>query len=277
MSTSEKLSGLVDSLVIPDRASAPGSVDAEATGKILTSILAGGKEAVVGLVELIDEPGKKNDSKARYALHALAVRVGAAKDEPQRRAFGEALASTLGGARPRAVQAFVLRELQVVGGPEAADALGKVLLDEELCEPATQALLAIKKGAVEQFRSALPKAEGKARLNIVQALGVLRAVDSAAAVRKLASDRDWELRVVAVWALANMGTPEAVDVLLKATDAEGYERTRAAGACLLLAERLQAEGHKAEAEKVYTHLREKFTAPHEAHIREAAARGSAVK
>src|SRR5262245_21713987 len=125
MFAAEKLAELVGSLVIPDRPSDAKAVEDEATAKTLTAILEGGADNVVGLVDMLTEPGKGDDSKARYALHALAVRVGAAKDEKQRAAFAKALASTLGGKRSRDAQGFVIRQLQVVGRAECAPALGK--------------------------------------------------------------------------------------------------------------------------------------------------------
>src|SRR5262249_34827274 len=155
---------------------------------------------------LLIEPGARgDDSKARYALHALALRVCAAKDEKQRAAYSESLASTLDGKRPKAVQAFVIRQLQVAGGKEVAGALGKLLTDEDLCDPAAQALLAIRSGAAEQFRASLPKASGKARLNIVHALGTLRDKESVEQLRKLATDKDRDLRLTVLWSLANSG------------------------------------------------------------------------
>src|SRR4051812_15561706 len=152
----DDVSKLVESLVVPDRNAKPDQVDKAATEKTLKAILDGGKDSLVALIDLLVVPGDKaDDSKARYALHALAVRVGAAKDEKLRKAFVEALASTLGGKRPKEVQAFVVRQLQVAGGKEAAEALGKLLADKDLAEPAAQALLAIRDGAAEQFRAAL--------------------------------------------------------------------------------------------------------------------------
>jgi HEAT repeat protein len=273
MKDSTKIPDLVASLVVPDRNAKADSVDKAATEKTLKAILDGGKDSLVAVVDLLTPAEKGGDSKARYALHALSVRVCAAKDEKQRKAYAEALASTLGGKRPKEVQAFVVRQLQVAGGKEVVDPLGKLLTDEELAEPAAQALLAIRDGAAEQFRSALAKAEGKSRLRLVHALGTLRDADSAAAIRKLAKDSDADVRLTALWALANVGDADSAQTLIEATGAKGRERVKAASACLLLAERLSAAGKKKEAAKLYEHLRDKFTADDEEHVREAAKRG----
>jgi hypothetical protein len=276
MSESEKLRALVGSLVIPDRKAAAKDVDAAATAKTLEAILEGGPASVVGLVDLMAEPGNGDDAKARYALHALAVHVAGSGEKQRRRGFAAALTAALGGDRPKEVRAFVVRQLQVAGGPEVAPALGRLLLDEDLCEPAAQALLAIKDGAAAEFRAALRKATGKPRLTAVHALGVLRDAESAEALRPLAQDKDRDLRLTALWALANIGNPGAISVILQASGAEGYEGAKATAACLLLAERLLAAGRRAEAIRVLTHLRDTRTGAADAHVREAAERGLAT-
>jgi hypothetical protein len=271
-----KLADLLKRLPGPDsRAVADESAAAEME-RTLAEILKGGKERIVALVGLLVEPGKGDDTRARYALHALAVAVCRRKDAAGRRLLAQALTATLGGSRPKEVQAFVVRQVQVVGGKEEAAALGRLLGDADLCEPAAQALLAIRTGAAEQFRAALAKVTGKGRLTVAQALGVLRDGKSAPALGKLVGDADRDTRLAALWALANIGDAGSVGVVLKAADVKaGYERTKATQACLLLAERLRAAGHKREAARVYAYLKETRTEPGEKYVREAAERGLA--
>lgn len=278
MQTSEKLVALVNQMPQADARRILGTVDKEAVEKALSEILQGGKENIVGLAALLVETGKGEDGKARYALHALAVEVCKRPDVKQRQMFAQALVSTLGGDRPKEVQAFVIRQLQVAGSKEATPALGKLLLDDELCEYAAQALLAIKEGAVEPFRAALPRSSGKQRLTIIQALGVLRDASAVDTLKNLVSDKDRDIRLVAGWALANIGDVGSVDLLLKAADKdkEGFERIKATQACLLLAENLLAAGKKKEAARIYAHLKNTRTDPSERHIKEAATKGLAA-
>jgi len=275
MQPSEKLVALVNQMPQADDRRILGTVDKEAVEKALGEILQGGKDNFVGLVALLVETGKGDDGKARYAIHALAVEVCKRGDAKQRQMFAEALAATLGGDRPKEVQAFVIRQLQVAGGKEVALVLGKLLLDDDLREYAAQALLAIKEGAVEHFRAALPRSSGKQSLTIIQALGVLRDTSSADTLKNLVSDKDRDIRLAAGWALANIGDVSSVDLLLKAADndKEGFERIKATQACLLLAENLLAAGKKREAARIYTHLRDTRTDPSERHIKEAATKG----
>ena len=251
--------------------------DKAATDAALAELTAGGRDAVTGLVGLLAPAEKGGDGKARHALHALVTHVAGLKDDGKRRAMAEALVSTLGDDRPAEVKAFVIRQVQLVGGPEVAPALGKLLADDALREPAAQALLAIRARAADEFRRALPKATGPARLTVVHALGTLRDPTAAAEVRKLLTDADRDTRLTAAWAVANAGDAAAADALLKlAEKAEGYERAKATQACFLLAERLAATD-RAAAAGIYTKLHQTRIDPDEAHIRAAAARGLGKK
>ena len=66
-------------------------------------------------------------------------------------------------------------------------------------------------------------------------------------LRKQAACRaeDREVRLAAVWGLANLADADSIGLLLKAADTEAnYERIKATQACLLLAEKLTAAGNK---------------------------------
>jgi hypothetical protein len=249
-------------------------------GKIegaITDILKGGRNNIIGVIDMLVEPGKDDDVKAHYALHCMALAVCKQDSTRARRRFSRTLASQIGGDRPKGVQKYLVRELQVAGGKEVVEALGKLLVDEELCEPAAQALSAIGDGASEQFRRALPAAKGKCRLTIVQNLGVVRDAESVELLKKSVSDEDKEIRIAAVWALANIGDAGSSDVLLRAADkAQGWERIQAAKACLLLAEKILAAGKRSEAMRIYKHLRDTRTDPAERYVSDAAKIGLAA-
>jgi len=262
-------------------------IDKEKIDKAITQIHSGGRNNVIAIIDMLVPPGKGNDVKAHYALHCLALHVCKLKDDNQRRRFARTVASQLGGDRPKAVQRYLVRVLQVAGGKEAVGALGKLLVDEELCEPAAQALVAIGNDAGRQLRSALPGAGGKCRLTVIQNLGVVRPPaflrtppvsrragrkqeGGVGALKNAITDEDQDIRIAAAWALANIGDPGSAGVLLRAADAEGWERIQATKACLLLAENLRAAGKNYEAEKIYTHLRDTRTEPAERYVRDVA-------
>ncbi|MHC4329173.1 MAG: HEAT repeat domain-containing protein [Planctomycetota bacterium] len=271
---STNLAELINRLPDPDERGLLSNINKEKVDNVTSRILEGGRRRLIALIDMLVEPGKGDDVKPRYALHCLAVHVCKLDEDSSRSAFARTLTSQLGGDRPKAVQKYLIQQLQVAGGKEVVPALGRMLLDEHLYEPAAQALTAIGYGAAEQFRNALPRTGGKSRLTIIQNLGVLADAASVDALQKAVDDEDGGIRMAAAWALANIGDTGSVDLLLKAADAQGtYERIKATKACLLLAEKLLAAGKKDLAVKIYQHLYDSRSGSDEAYISEAAKEG----
>jgi len=271
---SSALAELINRLPDPDERGLLSNIDKETVDSVISQVYEGGRKSLLALINMLVEPGRGDDVKPRYALHCLAVRMCKSDEEKYRRVFTRTLAMQLGGDKPKSVQKYLIRQLQVAGGKEVVSALGKMLEDDELYEPAAQALAAIGNGAAEQLRNALPKVKGKAKLTIIQNLGVVRDAESSGTLKKALGDDDREIRLAAGWALANTGDAGSVDLLLKAADADGiYERATATRACLLLAERLLEAGRKEPAVKIYTNLRDTHSGPDEAYIRAAAEKG----
>jgi HEAT repeat protein len=270
MKVNEKVLALVNRFPGKGGRDLPRDADDQAMREVLRDLHAGGRDSVRGLVALLVVPGKGDDSKARYVLHALATFVCSLKNK-QRQAFAQALASTLAENRPAAVKAFILRQLQVAGGKEVVPIVAEYLVDPQLGESAAQALLAIGTGAAREFRNALARAKGKNRLTIVQALGSLRDEESTRALQAVVNDPDRDTRLAALWALGNLGDAGSVGVLLKAADVPAsWERIQATKACLVLAERLQGMGKKAEAITIYEHLQKTRKDESEAYVQEIA-------
>jgi HEAT repeat protein len=272
MQASDNLKALLEQMPDPDdRGMFCTDIDKDKIEGAIAEIHKGGRANVLAIIDLLVPPGEGNDVKPHYALHCLANHVLKIKNEDARREFAETLASQLGGSRPKPVQAYLCQELQWAGRKESAPALGKLLTDEELSAPAAMALAAIRDGAAEQFRAALPNAQGKCRLNVIQGIGAVGDTQSIAAMRQALSDPDREVRLAAGWGLARMGDAGSVELLIKAAGVEpGWERIQATKHCLVLAEKLQAAGEKAAAARIYTHLRDSRGDAAEKYIRDAA-------
>lgn len=272
MAVSERLKALVNQMPNPDgRGMFTENIDKEKIEKAVAEIHQGGRENVLGLIEMLGEPGSEENVKPHYALHCLANHVLVIKDQNGRRQLSEALASKLSGDLSTYNKAFLCQELQWAGRREAAPALGKLLTDEELAEPAAMALVAIREGAAEQFRAAMPRTQGKCRLNVVQGLGAVGDERSVGALKQALNDSDREVRLAAGWGLARIGDPGSVDLLLKAAEVKpGWERIQATKHCLVLAEKLLAAGKNDLAVKIYVRLRDTRKDPSEKYIREAA-------
>lgn len=274
MAVSTELKALVDQMPDPDgKDMYTENIDKELIEKAIAGIYEGGRENAVGLIEMLGMPGSQQDVKPRYALRCLANHVLAIRDEEARKELSDALAAALLGDQSNHIKSFLCQELQWAGGEEAVSVLGTLLLDEELVEPATMALLAIRRGAAEQFRVALPDAQGKCRLNVIQALGDIKDRESIDSLKSALRDADREVRLAAAWGLARMGDAGSVDLLINEADARtGWERIQATKHCLVLAEQLSAVGKQDQAKRIYTHLRDTRADAAEQYVREAAER-----
>jgi HEAT repeat protein len=267
------LAALVDRMPSVDakdgRYTGPDPVEAQ---KVFAEVIKGGKDAVAGVVAMLKDPAGP-DYKARYFLHGMAVyatRPGAAADL---KTVCDGLVASLGTQAPKPVKAFVLQELTYVGTKDTAAAVAPFLQDDELCEPAAFALQAMGAGP-EPFRRALAAAKGKNRITCIRALGVMRDAASAPELRKAAADADHNVRMAAGDALADIGDPGAVDILLASADGpEGYDRIQSTIAVLRLAGRLVDAGNKADAERIYRRIWKTHAALTERHMQIAAMQG----
>jgi HEAT repeat protein len=278
MAVAEQLKSLIDRMPTPDgRGMYTENIDKAKTEWAIARIYQGGRENILALIALLDTPGSAEDAKPHYALHSVLNHTLIVRDKKARLEFCDVLAESLGGELSTYNKSYLCQELQWAGGKEVAPALGKLLLDEELVEPAAMALVAIRIGAAQQFIAALPKAKGKCRLNIVHGLAALGHCQTCSNLLEVLDDLDPEVRIAAGAGLAKAGNSVAVDAMIKAADvAPGWERIQATKNCLALAEMRLAAGSKDDAKKIYTHLRNTRTDPSEAYIREAAERALAA-
>jgi hypothetical protein len=146
--------------------------EAEQLGKELVS---GGPATVRELVEMVgDEFGAPDGVQPKYALHGLAVYAARPGADDERKMVAETLARELEGEHSDELKAFLCRQLQLCGRTQEIPALARLLSSDRLCEPATQALLAIRgEAALAALRDALPGARGKRQATIRQAVDIL--------------------------------------------------------------------------------------------------------
>jgi hypothetical protein len=112
--------------------------------ELMEQILSGGPVAIRQLIAAVgDEFGHPPGTPAQYALHGLAHYVARPGAAAQRAMVAETLASDLAATHPTGLTAFLCRQLQYCGRAEEVPALTALLDDDQLREPAAQALQAI--------------------------------------------------------------------------------------------------------------------------------------
>jgi HEAT repeat protein len=198
--------------------------------------------------------------------------VASHKDAAARKALETRLAGVLKTDASRAAKDYVCRQLSLIGTAESVPALAGLLPDEKLSHMARYALERMPcPEAVAAMRDALPKAKGRVKVGIINSLGVRRDAESLPALLPLLKDSDQEIAAAAAAALGSIGNAEAAKALADfQAKAPKALRLAAADAYLACAERLLADGKKAEAMGIYKAL---ATGDQPTHVRVAAKRG----
>jgi HEAT repeat protein len=139
---------------------------------------------------------------------------------------------------------------------EAVPALAALLGDEHLSVYARYGLEPIQDpSAGDALRAAIPKLKGDRLIGVINSLGKRRDAKSAPILLKMMQGQDQELARAAAAALGSIGTPAAgKDLLAALGKTAGLTKVAVADGALVCAERMLADGKRAEALALYTSL-----------------------
>jgi hypothetical protein len=139
--------GRTANTIVADVLAQMPATDGERFDELMRDLVSTGEEGVLQLVGMMTAPGRGSNARVEYALSGLSHRVSAPGREAQRIAVSNAYVKALAAASDREVKAFIIRELQLIGGVEAVPALTALLGDGSLGEPARAALASISGNA----------------------------------------------------------------------------------------------------------------------------------
>ena len=105
--TSKQLAELVSRMPDPDKKGMYCTdIDKEKIDAAIVQIHEGGRKNILGVIDMLVEPGKGDDVKAHYALHCLGLSICNSKDKAAKSQFSRVLASQIGGKRREGVGRF---------------------------------------------------------------------------------------------------------------------------------------------------------------------------
>lgn len=173
---------------------------------IFNAILDYGLEGVVHICRQLGFHDDQDLVQAKWALHGLAVYVTGRGREQKRELYISGLIKALDLSLPVNQKVFIINQMQISGGSESVSALGSYIDDPDLYEPAIQALTTIgSKSAGEALLKALPTVNGKQKVAIIQALGMMRYEPAGEEILALLNDSNDIVRKLSGFALSNMG------------------------------------------------------------------------
>ncbi len=194
---------------------------------------------------------------SRLPLTELSDEIRKAYGKPaELKKFEAALIDVLKSDAKYAGKQYACRELSIIGTKASVPVLAGMLTNQEYSDMARYALERIPdEAADEALLKALPKAEGKAEIGIVNSLGERGCKEAVGEIGKLAGDSDMLLRGAAISALGKIGGPEALKALDEArASAPENQKMLVYDAYLKIAEKMAAEGKKVEALQIYRDL-----------------------
>ena len=214
-------------------------------------------------------------SQSRADLVKISDTIRDASGKGEMKAMEKQLDEFLKSDASYAAKDFVCRELSVVGTEASVPVLASMLTGEKVSDIARYALERIPGAAADDaLRNALSKAQGKAKVGIINTLGVRGDKKAVEALAGLVTDTNDTVAVAAVAALGRIDDKSATDAIAKAKDkATGAVKAAVLDAYLRCADRLAAKGQKDAAGAIYKQL---YAAGEPMIVRVAAARGMIV-
>jgi type 1 glutamine amidotransferase len=194
---------------------------------------------------------------SRQALTELSDEIRKAYGKPEElKKYEAALIDVLKSDAKYAGKQYACRELSIIGTDRSVPVLAGMLTNQEYSDMARYALERIPGEAVDKaLLAALPQAQGKAKIGIVNSLGERGCTVATAEIAKLTNDSDKQLAGAAISALGKIGGPEAVKSLNAALkSAPDTQKTLVYDALLKAAEKMMSKGDRPGALKIYTAL-----------------------
>ncbi len=209
------------------------------------------------LDELVGQTAKwQSDTSRKPLLELFDAAVKAQSSAAEKRAVEQRLIAALKSDSTLAGKDFICKVLSITGSEASVPALTGMLADPKTAELGRYALERIPGPAVDRaLRESLTTTSGRTRVGVIDSLGVRRDAGSVAALRPLALGSQPAEASAALYALAMIGNPAAVEVLSEAqTKTSGDTHAVAAEAYLQAANRLTAGGNKTAAVLIYKTL-----------------------
>jgi len=213
--------------------------------------------------------------QSREPLSALRVLVQSSLDsQDSRLRIEREMIAFLGSDATFAGKQFVCEQLSIIGTEASVPVLTELLSDEETADIALYALQRIPDTAVDKaLRESLAKADGRARIGIINTLGERRYRQARSALKKLVYDADPQTARSAVTALGKIAGMSVIElpVLERVrSQTSGELRELVLDAYLSCADSFYVQGRTRQAASMYRDL---YDNEDSTRIRAAALRG----
>lgn len=227
--------------------------DLQFNNKLMGDMLSIGETGIKQICDKIVPPGTGDDTNARFAVESLSRFLSQSGKDTEKSMWEKICISYAVGQKDNNVKDFFMKQLQLIGSNQSAEAVKIYLGNKEICEPAIAVINAVGGKTSETILAEALK--NKDLPCAAAAMNALALMNSQAAVSEyisFASSSDLNIKASAYNALAQSGSPLAYPVLANAAKEVSYkwEQTGATASLLNYARIVGRNGNVKTADKI---------------------------
>ena len=193
------------------------------TDKLMGDMLSLGETGIKQICDQIIPAGTGDDTRARFAVESLARFLSRKGKETERAMWEKICISYATGQKDNGVKDFFMKQLQLIGGDQSAEAMKIYLGSKEICEPALAVITAVGgKTAETILAESLKNRDLPCAAAVINALALMKSQTAVNEYIMWTSGDDINIKASAYNALAQSGSPLAYPVLSKAAKEVAY-------------------------------------------------------
>ena len=227
--------------------------DLQYTNKLMVDMYALGEEGLKKICDQIIPAGTGDDTRPRFAVETLSRYLSQKGKENEKAVWEKVCISYAALQKDPGVKDFFIKQLQLIGGEQTAEAMKSFLSDKDICNSAVAALTSVGGRTAEKILAeSLKEKDLPCAAAVMNALAGMK---SKAAVNEYiawTTTADVGTKASAYNALAQSGDPLAYNVLLNAATSCSYrwESTGATSALLNYAKNIAQNGDTKTMDKI---------------------------
>jgi HEAT repeat protein len=191
--------------------------DLQLNDKLMGDMILIGESGIKQICDQIVPAGTGNDTGPRFAVESLSRFLSQKGKETERATWEKTCISYALGQKDNGIKDFFMKQLQLIGGNQSAEAMKVYLASKDICEPALAVITAVGGKAAEGILAEALK--NRDLPCAAAAMNALATMNSQIAINEYimwAGVDDINIKASAYNALAQSGSPLAYPVLLKA-------------------------------------------------------------
>jgi HEAT repeat protein len=205
------------------------------TDKLMGDMLLLEETGIKQICDQIIPSGTGDDTRPRFAVESLSRFLSQKGKETEKAMWEKICISYATGQKDNGVKDFYMKQLQLIGSNQSAEAMKIYLTGKELCEPALAVITAVGGQTAETILAeSLKNRDLPCVATVMNALAIMKSQIAVNEYITWAAGGDINIKASAYNALAQSGSPLAYPVLSKAAKEVSYrwEKTGATASLL---------------------------------------------